>query len=357
MRAHAPSNSGSTFIAALLLAGAVIEPAMAQTSPDQAPVTLDFLRESVSDAERRLAAPAAKTEFKVEETGGLQEPKELPGAVTPRVPKGASAFKEGSDAKLIDSDAPPVGRSKPKAGAGLVESPVFDPRDWVQLSFVGGSYTPEAGIGDTLLKAAESRRGESTFAFLVMESDPDEAAQQKLQELGVEVLGRHDDALKIRLPLNREVIDAVLKLPGVHFIGYARPEQKIAPDLERSLSTFSNDAARFPVIVNLFVDDKNGVFAKQIQDMGVEIVSYDSDLNAYTALASLEEIRKLAEQDFVLFIEVEKPSRSGHNESTPTNSVDYIRAAGFTGGLDGVWHPRYRLHGWQRRSHHASGSK
>jgi hypothetical protein len=82
-----------------------------------------------------------------------------------------------------------------------------------------------------------------------MESDPDEAAQQKLQELGVEVLGRHDDALKIRIPLNREVIDAVLKLPGVHFIGYARPEQKIAPDLERSLSTFSNDAARFPVIV------------------------------------------------------------------------------------------------------------
>ena len=52
---------------------------------------------------------------------------------------------------------------------------------------------------------------------------------------------------------------------------------------------------------------------------------------AYTALASLEEIRKLAEQDFVLFIEIEKPSRSGHDESTPTNSVDYIRAAGFTG--------------------------
>jgi hypothetical protein len=88
MRAHTPSNSGSTFIAALLLAGAVIEPAMAQTSPDQAPVTLDFLQESVSDAERRLAAPAAKTEFKVEETGGVQEPKEPPGAVTPRVPKG-----------------------------------------------------------------------------------------------------------------------------------------------------------------------------------------------------------------------------------------------------------------------------
>ena len=209
--------------------------------------------------------PLRRLSFKVQETGGLQEPKELPGAVTPRVPKGASAFKEGSDAKLIDSDAPPVGRSMPKAGAGLVESPVFDPRGWVQLSFVGGSYTPEAGIGDTLLKAAESRRGESTFAFLVMESDPDEAAQQKLQELGIEVLGRHDDALKIRFPLNREVIDAVLKLPGVHFIGYARPEQKIAPDLERSLSTFSNDAARFPVIVNLFVDDKNGVLPNRFR--------------------------------------------------------------------------------------------
>lgn len=328
MRAPTPFNSRSTFIAALLTASALFEPAAAQTSPDPAPVTLDFLRETVSDLERRLAAPAAEPEFKIEETSGPQEP---PSIMPPHVPPGASAFEASYDAKLIESDAPPVRRSEPKAGAGLLESPMSHPRDWIQLSFVGGSYTPEAGIGDTLLKAAESRRGEDTFAFLVMEAEPDEAAQQELQKLGVELLGRHDDALKISLPLNREVLDAVLKLPGVHSIGYARPEQKIAPDLERTLSAFGNDAARFPVIVNLFAADKDKVFAKRIQAIGVEIVFYDSDLQAYTALASLDEIRKLAEQDFILFIEIQKPTQGGHDESTPTNSVDYIRASGFTG--------------------------
>lgn len=68
MRAHTPSNSGSTFIAALLLAGAVIEPAMAQTSPDQAPVTLDFLRESV-DGNQKLKS-IARDAIMVLEVGG-----------------------------------------------------------------------------------------------------------------------------------------------------------------------------------------------------------------------------------------------------------------------------------------------
>jgi hypothetical protein len=40
--------------AVVLLAITLIEPAAAQTSPDPAPVTLDFLREAVSDAERRM---------------------------------------------------------------------------------------------------------------------------------------------------------------------------------------------------------------------------------------------------------------------------------------------------------------
>ena len=318
-----------TFVAALLMTSTVVQQAGAQTSPDRTPITLDFLREAVSDAQRRMAEP--KAEARIEETAGQQEPQETPRITPPRIPGGASSFETSFDAKLIESDAPPVAYSKPKDGAGLLASPTFDPRDRIQLSFVGSSYTPEPGIGETLLKAAESRRGENSFAFLVMKADPDERVQQELQKLGVEILGRHDHALKIKLPLNRDVLDAVLKVPGVYSIGYAYPEQKIAPDLKRALSDFGNDAERFPVIVNLFAEDREKGFAKRIQAMGVEIVSYDSDLQAYTALASIEEIHKLAEQDFVLFIEIEKPTQGGHDESMPTNSVDYIRASGFTG--------------------------
>ncbi|WP_274629686.1 S8 family serine peptidase [Arvimicrobium flavum] len=316
-------------IIATLFAGTVFSgPAAAQTAVDPAPMTLDFLRGAVEDSMRRMAARDKKVEPKVEETGG---PKEAAQPPEPKAPKGASAHEASPDAELVESKAEPMSRTKPKAGAGLSRSPGFDPGDWMQLSFVGASFTPEPGIGDTLLKALESGRGDDTFAFLVMETDPDEAMQQDLQKLGVELLGRHDDAQKVRLPLNRGVLDAILRLPGVHSIGYARPEQKIEPALARTLSAYGSDADRFPVIVNLFAADRDNVFARRMEELGVEIVSYDAGLQAYEALASLGEVRQLAEQDFVLFIEVEKPSQGGHDESMPTTSVDYIRAAGFTG--------------------------
>ena len=327
MRAPITFSAGSLIVATLLTGGALLGPAAAQNAVDPGPVTLDFLRKAVTDEARRMADPSSQ-QLEIDETDG---PQESPRITEPGVPRGASPHEAGPKAELVESTAAPFGRAKPKAGAGLLESPVFDPRDWIQLSFIGGSYTPEAGIGETLLRAVETRRGEDTFAFLLMEADPDEAVQQELQKLGVELLGRHDDALKVRLPLDPEVLDAVLRLPGVYSIGYARPEQKIAPDLERALSAFGSDADRFPVIVNLFADDRENVFATRMEELGVEIASYDPELQAYAALASLEEIRTLADQDFVLFIEIEKPSQGGHDESMPTTSVDYIRAAGFTG--------------------------
>ncbi len=329
MRAQITFDACSILMTTLLTVAAPVGPAAAQTAVDSAPVTLDFLRGAVADQVRRMQDRAAYGKLDIEETAG---PKEIPSYQESSVPKGA--FPQNANAskgELVESNAPPVGRKEPKAGAGLLESPPFDARDWIQVSFVGGSYTPEAGIGETLLKAAESRRGGETFAFLVMEADPDEAMQQELQKLGVELLGRHDDALKVRLPLDREVLDRVLRLPGVHSIGYAHPEQKVEPDLQRALSAFGNDAERFPVIVNLFAGDSANAFARRMEELGVEIVSYDADLSAYSALASLDEIRALAEQDFVLFIEIEKPSQGGHDESMPTDGVDYIRAAGFLG--------------------------
>jgi len=50
MRVPTPFNSRSTFIAVLLTASALFEPAAAQTSLDRTPITLDFLREAVNDA-------------------------------------------------------------------------------------------------------------------------------------------------------------------------------------------------------------------------------------------------------------------------------------------------------------------
>ncbi len=326
MQRPARINARAFALAALLMAG-FAGPGASQSHPEADSLTLDFLRSAVVEFERRLDKPDIAGAKNIEETGG-SEPK---GAVEYRTPRGASSHDPGAPADTIETDAPAPARSAPKARAGTSEIPSQDPSNWIQLSFAGSSYTPDRGIGETLLRVFEEPRGDETFAFLLMERSPDQRARDELQKLGIDILGRHDDALKVRVPLRREILDAVMSISGVHSLAYPRPEQKLAPELDRALAEFGNDVDRFPIIVNLFDADREGVFASRIEELGIEVGAYDADLQAYLALASVEEIRRLSEQDFVLFIEIERPSRGGHDQSTPTNSVDYIRASGFSG--------------------------
>ena len=201
-----------------------------------------------------------------------------------------------------------------------------------QISFAGASFTPQRGVDERLLRATESAAGrQGTYAFLLLNEALSPEIERELQSLGVTILGRHDDAYKVRTPVARDMLASIAAKPYVHSLSQPLPEQKFAPDLDHSIRAFGPEISQFPVIISLFEADPQGAFAERLRTLGVELGTYDDGLKAYTGLASAEEIRALTDLDFVLFVEVERRSQPGHDQSMPTNAVDYIRADGFNG--------------------------
>jgi hypothetical protein len=202
-----------------------------------------------------------------------------------------------------------------------------------QIGFAGSTTTPPAGIDPRIRRnmAAAGENGD-TYAFLLMKEMPGDETERALRQLGVTPLGLHGSALKVRVPLQAKVLDGIAVLPDLQALAYPLPEQKISPDLKAAAARFSQDVAKFPVIVNLFEADAKGAFAERLRATKAELGRYDGSLHSYEMLASPEQIEALSNLDFVLFIEIERRSSVGHDQSMATNGVDYIRGSGFLGG-------------------------
>ena len=192
--------------------------------------------------------------------------------------------------------------------------------------------TPALGIDPRIRSdLAASGRGE-TYAFLLMEMLPDASMERTLMsEFGVASLGLHGTALKVRVPLQAQTLEGIARLPGFRSLAYPQPEQKLAPELKLAMERLGTEVARFPIIVSLFEADFNGSFEERLRATGIEVGRYDAVLRSYEALATLEQIRNLSGLDFVLFLEIERRSGGGHDQSMATNGVDYIRDLGFLG--------------------------
>ena len=323
----------------------------APEDPGRAPLSLDAVQEAARNFHARrdaLAAGAASgggsgDGGRVDEgVASSATPDARPPADTPRgdPPRGASAHPGGREAETVEATpqrrdiGAPKAAPRPPAGVRSATAQSRPPEGAGQrLAFAGGSTTPAAGLDPRLRRAAEAagERGD-TYAFLVMDRAPTGETESALRRLGAEPLGPHGaGALKVKVPLRRQTLEAVSRLPGARALAYATTEQKVAPDLGGAFARLGAEVSRFPIIVNLFDDDRGGAFAARIRSTGAEVGRYDAGLRAYEVLASVEQARAVAGLDFVLFVEAERRGGGGHDQSMPTNGVDYIRAAGFLG--------------------------
>jgi hypothetical protein len=200
-----------------------------------------------------------------------------------------------------------------------------------QIGFAGSVTTPPAGIDPRIRRNMAAGENGEIYAFLLMTAMPGDETERALRQLGVTPLGLHGSALKVRVPLQAKVLDGIAVLPGLQSLAYPQPEQKISPDLKAAAARFGRDVAQFPVIVNLFEADAAGAMAERLRATKAELGRYDGSLHSYEMLASPEQIKALSNLDFVLFIEIERRSNAGHDQSMATNGVDYIRASGFLG--------------------------
>jgi hypothetical protein len=325
-------------------------PAATQEGPDRDPLSLDAVQEGVRNFQARREA-AASGAAASGEAAGARADRAVASSATPDArapadpprsdpPRGAVPHPGGAEAAMVETAAPPrrgmaapKAAPRPPAGVRAAASPSRAPDGaWQRLGYAGATTTPAAGLDPRLRRAADAagERGD-TYAFLLMDQAPTAETERALRGLGAEPLGLHGSALKVRVPLRRSALEAVARLPGARSLSYATVEQRVAPDLSGAIARLGAEVSRFPVIVNLFEDDRGGAFAGRIRATGAEVGRYDPGLRAYEALASAEQVRALAGLDFVLFLEAERRGGGGHDQSMPTNGVDYIRAAGFLG--------------------------
>ena len=229
----------------------------------------------------------------------------------------------------------PEGGMESKSNSTIAEASASEERE---ISFSSGSFTPSAGLDPSMASevlAMEVNGRDFVYGFILLDEHLSEETQQELEALGVTLLGPHGNNLyKAKFPSNAEVIARVTQLSYVEWVGYSTQDQKLDGDLKKTMDTQAGSATAdtLSIVINLFDDDVDGTFERQLETTGAILRSYDPELHAYYAVASRAAIEEIIRLDFVLFVEPVREVRGSHDESMPTISVDYIRpkAAGTT---------------------------
>ena len=297
-------------------------------------LTAEFLRNAVEDIKQTRTGPAAAG------GGDRTEAFDLGQQAAPRAARRLAGASDtaGQEATSVEIVSGPLPRSTPKMaaeeGSGTsVGAQAARPE--LRLSFSSGSFSPDPGVDPRLQATVQSEAALGpaavdpfTYGFVLTTEYPSREMAAELHAIGVELLGEHGDAVKIKLPRDSKVLQRLAATPYVHWVGYSQPEQKIDATLKAVLHSFAGTVEEFPLIIALFEDDADGRFARRLQQLGIVLGQYDPQLQIYRAVASSAEIRAMIELDFVLFIEVERPAGPSHDQSMATMGVDYIRPGG-----------------------------
>ncbi len=243
------------------------------------------------------------------------------------------------------------------------------------LGFAAQSYYPPAGekVDPLLLAAlrsdyADGRPAQETYAFVMFEKRITSARVAELEALGVRVLQFHPYyTLKVALP-PREV-ERVAALDFVHWIGVARPQQKVHPLLTDVLcdpkqlgpdgfvdvyvdvfdSDLCADSQEF-ALARPWIDGgaagveeqldghaatkwmSHGWQERAIAGLGLQVTEYIDGIRAFRARLHPTSLAALVALDFVQFVEFDGPvaplsaAPAPHEESMPLIGADVTRA-------------------------------
>jgi hypothetical protein len=257
----------------------------------------------------------------------------------------------------------------PEAMSGLPQGFLGDP---YFLGFAGGFHRPPAGekLDPELVRriVMEPRSGEDrnfAFGYVMFQGRITDAKLEQVRRLGVTLFRYHpNNCYGARIPTDQVV--ALSELEAVHWVGVARSEQKIHPVLLQGLQRGGlrnlTAAGEVPVFVNLFQSElnersvrvselppteadqhgeakpgaaeaatyswkTNGRFESELERLGLRIVRYWEQIDAYEGLARPGVINELVQRDWVSFVEWSPPIEAGHDRHVPQMGQDYFREA------------------------------
>jgi Subtilase family len=288
---------------------------------------------SVADLEREAASivqisgnPVVASPEVADPTGAL--PRLVPPDRKP--PPNASAYPKVTEASmtLVTSPASRTKRDAPKAAVeGGREVP--RPSSWRALGFAGETYEPQRGVDAALFAPSERAKGRGyTYAFVVLTEQLSDPLEKELRGLGVQLLGRHGGAQKARVPIDAARLRAVAAVPGVESISYARKDQKIEKAARDAAARFAKQLPGLPVIVSAFDGEALEELLAWLRTAKATVGRVDPQLLSIWAVIPVDRLDALTDLDTVLYVELSRPTTSGHDFSIAVMGADYIRAGG-----------------------------
>jgi subtilisin family serine protease len=292
-------------------------------------VTLEFLEEAIAITRARAAGEIKPPRPDASIPEG---PPPSDGPIDPKPPKGAAPHdkpREG-DVQLVDTGVVRQKRATPKQEPERIGAPM-PPPEWRQIGFASGVVAVAAGVDERLLAAARQLDREYTYALVILDEYLSAPLEKVLVEAGVEVLGRHASAYKVRLPVDPERLKGIAELPFVYWLGYPPPELKLDREWRDAVEKYGKKLGRLPALINLF-HEFDAKSADGIRDelarFDVVLGPYDEDLGAFEAVVPLERLPALLDSDLVLYVELQTPDGPAHDLSSPVMGADYIRTGG-----------------------------
>jgi hypothetical protein len=229
--------------------------------------------------------------------------------------------------------------------------------DHYVLAFPGVTIKPEPGIDPRLLAAMPNNPAGHTYGYIMIQgrlNHPRKVAQ--LQALGIEIYAPHTwQSFAAKIPF--AAIAGLRSLPFVRWVGYADPMQKIDPLLIPALAR-AVPGERFAVHVSTFDTDvnpasewrtvgaenpnqdrgraidlplrtliPNGPYHRALVALGFEFKHYadTGGVHYFTGNASVEQITRMRELDFIAYIEPEQRHTMAHDQSQMMISADRVR--------------------------------
>ncbi|MEY4550500.1 MAG: hypothetical protein RL685_6695, partial [Pseudomonadota bacterium] len=250
-------------------------------------------------------------------------------AVNSDAPPGAAHHKQTGDGQLVSVTAPEERRLRntPKPGRHGAQ-PAPPSQQPIELRLGGEVRTLKPGL-DTKLRNTTPIPGERdyTYAFLFLDEYMSEALERELAEAGVQIIGPHGVATKVRVPLEPLRLDKIAAQRNVLALTYAPSDQKIEPRVRAAAQKFSGELDALPVIVNAFDEAALNEIVRWLKPMA-QLGRPDLDLLAVPAVVPISRLDELAKLNAVLSVELSVPTRPAHDESMPVMGVDYIRPTG-----------------------------
>jgi hypothetical protein len=284
-------------------------------------------------------------------------------ALPPRIATDAPAVVAPAD---VDDSLPlPVSRQV-FAGARGDRVLAGESGDPFVLRFLGGDFRPPANERlDPELAAhanpfpTDGRRAAVEYAFALFSKRITDARIATLESLGVRVLGFHPHyALKLAVPV--DALDAVANLDFVRWLGAARRDQKVHPEVA-ALRDGANASAFVDLWVDVFESDlgpdsiaepvatpesfdagvvlpapksaaaatrtrSNGWQQRALEALGADVGEYVDSIRAFHVRLQPQRVDELAALDFVQFVERVTEREPFHDDSTPMVGSDVVRA-------------------------------